>query len=556
MTNKQMPAQIRASIHQDAINRVSEFFNATTGDIMQELLQNARRSGASSVDVTIEKDRIVVLDNGMGVRNPEAILAFGLTAWDQRTDQSEHPAGMGLYALARRENVQVVSSTGDGHAWRVNLTPDHFVGKLPAPIVELPGRQAARGTSVAFTGETDDESAIRSALKHYPLPARINGEAAEQKDFLEDALYVEEWNGIRIGVYRNNPPIIGRSSRALNFHGIVVRDARLPEVKGIRSHWSTQADVLDCPHLEFTLPARREVVENLFMGGFRQACRSAIYRAMLLQKLPVDVSKSVQDAAADVGISLPDASNLLDRWEAQTRHDNYNTSKPVEVQKHAIIMMDPDISIPDQHTLARAVKQDGITERLFQPDDRLAGYGWYDRLTKATHVSIMVTDENGQQHNLKEIRSNETPLENQRPQGITVNIETDAADDTGCRASIRLPVDVAFQNEDEPCMDEVMPLVTQESGIRSNELADLMLDAFFFPGEDCSDDSFDTQEMNHEEAYKKTAIELLESKDEAIIASISNIVNRHIRYDLPKGITATITVSLLSKTEVTLDQDE
>ena len=143
MSTKQMPEQIRASIHQDAINRVSEFFNATTGDIMKELLQNSRRSGASSVDVTIEEDRTTVSDNGMGIRDPEAILAFGLSAWDQRTDQSEHPAGMGLYALARRENVQVISSTGDSHAWSVNLTPDHFVGKLPAPIVELP-RQTGR----------------------------------------------------------------------------------------------------------------------------------------------------------------------------------------------------------------------------------------------------------------------------------------------------------------------------------------------------------------------------------------------------------------------------
>ena len=555
MSTKQMPAQIRASIHQDAINRVSEFFNATTGDIMKELLQNSRRSGASSVDVTIEEDRITVSDNGMGIRDPEAILAFGLSAWDQRTDQSEHPAGMGLYALARRENVQVISSTGDSHAWSVNLTPDHFVGKLPAPIVELPGRQAARGTSVAFTGGTEDESAIRSALKHYPLPARINGETAERKDFLETAVYIEEWNGVRIGVYRDNHITIGRSSKALNFHGIVVRDARLPEVKGIRSHWAAQANVLDCPHLELTLPARREVVENPFMSEFRQACQTAIYRAMSLQEPPVDVSKSVQDAAAAIGISLPDASDVLVRWDAQTHHDNPHARKPVEVLEHAIIM-NADISIPDQHTLDRAAKQAGISDMLFHPDDRLAGYDWYDRLTRANRVSITVTDEQGQQHDLEEIRSSGTPLENQRPQGITVNVETNAIDDSGCVVNISMPVDVAFQNDDDPLMDDVMPLVTPESEIKPHELVDLMLDAFFFPGEDYSDDSFETQEQNHQEAYEKTAIELLESKDEAIVASISNIVSRHIQHEIPLGITATIKISRLGKTEVTLDHDE
>ena len=553
MTTKQMPEQIRASIHQDAINRVSEFFNATTGDIMKELLQNARRSGASSVDVTIEEDRITVSDNGMGIRDPEAILAFGLSDWDQRTNQSEHPAGMGLYALARREKVQVISSTGDGHAWRVNLTPDHFVGKLPAPIMKMSGRQAIRGTSVTFTGGTQDASTIRLALKHYPLPARINGEPAEQKDFLEAAVYIEEWNGVRIGVYRGNRPSVNGLFKDLNFHGIVVWEAKLPNVKGIRSYWDTQADVLDCPHLELTLPARREVVENPFMSEFRQACRIAIYRAMSLQEPPVDVSKRVQDAAAAVGVSLPDASNILDRWEAQTLRENLNGRKPVEILEHAIIM-NAEISIQDQHTLDRAAKQAGISDMLFHPDDRLAGYDWYDRLTRANRVSITVTDEQGQQHDLEEIRSSEKPLENQRPKGITVNVETNAVDDSGCMVNLCMPVDVAFQNHDDhPFMDEIMPLVTPESEIRAHELVDMMMDAFFSPSEDYSDDSFETQEQNHEEAYEKTAIELLESKDEAIIASISNIVRRHIQHDVPLGITATIKVSRLGKTEITLD---
>ena len=194
---------------------------------------------------------------------------------------------------------------------------------------------------------------------------------------------------------------------------------------------------------------------------------------------------------------------------------------------------------------------------LFRPDDRLAGYDWYDRLARANRVSITVTDEQGRQHDLEEIRSSGKPLENQRPQGVTVNVETNAMDDSGCVVNISMPVDVAFQNDDDhPCMDEIMPLVTPESGIKTHELVDLMMNAFFFPSEDYSNDSFETQEQNHEEAYEKTAIELLESKDEAIVASISNIVSRHIRDDLPLGITATIKISRLGKTEITLDHDE
>ena len=36
-TEERIPSTIQATIHQDAINRVSEFFNATTRDILREL---------------------------------------------------------------------------------------------------------------------------------------------------------------------------------------------------------------------------------------------------------------------------------------------------------------------------------------------------------------------------------------------------------------------------------------------------------------------------------------------------------------------------------------
>ena len=48
-----LPATIRASVHEDAIGRVTRFFNATTLETLNELFQNARRAGATRVDVRI-----------------------------------------------------------------------------------------------------------------------------------------------------------------------------------------------------------------------------------------------------------------------------------------------------------------------------------------------------------------------------------------------------------------------------------------------------------------------------------------------------------------------
>ena len=109
MTTLQTPQSIHATIHQDAINEVAGFFNATTEDILNELLQNARRSGATEVEITTQEDQVTVTDNGVGISDPAAILAFGHTGWENKTAQSEHAAGMGFYALARSEQVRVRS---------------------------------------------------------------------------------------------------------------------------------------------------------------------------------------------------------------------------------------------------------------------------------------------------------------------------------------------------------------------------------------------------------------------------------------------------------------
>ena len=556
MTTKQIPDQIQASIHQDAINRVPEFFNASTSDIMNELLQNCRRSGASRVDITLEDHCITVADDGKGIMDPETVLSFGMTGWDKQTTKSEHPAGMGLYALARREQVCIRSKSGTGEAWQVNLTPNHFVGKLPAPIERMLDNQQVTGTTVTFSGEPNDEKSIKKAIEYYPLPVRINGETTEQKDFLEKANHIEEWQGIRIGVYINNRSIIHGSTADLNFHGVIVREARLPIINGIQSRWNILADVRECPQLELTLPARREVMESPFMSEFRQACRTAIYQAMTLQPEPVDVPKKVQDAAKAVGISLPDASPRLEKWQpAKARENPYSESEQRGKIGENSIVMEADISTPDQLTLARAANQNGIMNRLTRSNDDLIGYDWYDQLTKATGLRVNITDQNGD-NDLDEVRLTKKGLDNPRPDQITITIETKATGKTASESEIQLLTDLVFKNGEEDYMDDVKPLITKESDLQHHELADLMLDAFFYPNDDYDSDSYETQEMIHQEAYERTAIEILESRDDAIISTITKAIQRHILYEIPKGAVVNIRISRSEPTQITLKYED
>ena len=553
MTTQQMPRQITASIHQDAINRVGDFFDATISTITNELLQNSRRAGATRVDVTINAvGRIKIADDGAGIADPETILAFGLSQWSPTTADSENPAGMGLYSLARRKQVRIQSKSAYSDAWCVNLTPDHFVGRLSAPIETVDDYDRPHGTTIEFDGNFNDEAMINNAAKYYPLPVHVNGKPASQVDFLKDALHTELWQGVRIGVYPSAIPITYGQSGLLNFHGTIVTRPSLPYVKAIQSYWSAKVDVLDCPRLDLTLPARQEIVQSPFADELRDACRAAIYRAMLLQPTPVDVPKMTQEDAAILGINIQDAKPTLQQWQPDAAENTYSYDpEPRLPIAEDSILMDLYMSPADQQTLSRAAERNDASQRLFEPNRQLQGYDWYDAMTKTTDYCITVSDENGD-HNLLFARRTNAAI-SPRPDRIEFTVQTDSQ---GEKTDIQLPTDLAFEKADDPYMEAVSPLVTQDSEISAQELVEIMKLAFFTPSDDKDADSYDTQEENHETAYSMTAISLLESEDQAIINSVIATVQRHILYQIPDGSTATIRVSRQEPTRVTISRDE
>ena len=64
---------------------------ATTTESLNELFKNARRANATRVDVSINDGLVTVTDDGDGIPDPEDILAFGHSGWDDTTVQREDP---------------------------------------------------------------------------------------------------------------------------------------------------------------------------------------------------------------------------------------------------------------------------------------------------------------------------------------------------------------------------------------------------------------------------------------------------------------------------------
>ena len=211
----QLPATIRARVHDGAIDRVTRFFANSLADVFAELIQNSRRGGATRLDVATEGAhdtgvRVTVTDNGSGIADPAVLLSFGESGWDEQTARREDPAGMGVYALSNRGcTVSSRRRTPVGHAasgWRTTLTPACFLGKEEARVRVHDGAPWPHGTAISFHADETLEAiqaALAIAARHCPLSVTLNGELVERKAFLDGALHVERWRGLAFGVFRN-----------------------------------------------------------------------------------------------------------------------------------------------------------------------------------------------------------------------------------------------------------------------------------------------------------------------------------------------------------------
>ena len=550
-----LPKTIRARVHEDAIGRVTRFFNATTTETLNELFQNARRAGAARIDVRIADGEVTVRDDGAGIADPAALLAFGQTGWGADTARREDPAGMGVYALARSPQVTIRSRrrpAGDDEpaapGWQVRLTPAHFLGKETAAVETVADDRMLFGTSVTFEDANASSGNVERAAQYFPLPVTCKGEELPQQDFLRDALYTEEWRGIRIGVYAFGGREYWLHPR-LNFHGIRIDEVHLPVTASLDTHWHVKVDVIDCPQLELVLPARKEVVETPFVDELRTACRRAAYRAMLARNPDIDVASSVRADALAHGIELPIASQRLQPWKPEYADErSHKNEAPGRSRFPAdAIVIDADIPTCDQQALWRAADRAGLTHRLFRGDERLKGYHWYDQLTRATALTTTFTVD-GRTETIEKLRKSRNPPDTCRPEAITFTLHTVDAD--GTTSEVETPGDVAFSDDDPTWAEDLDLLVATDSNILPHELAELMHDACFSPSDDAEADSYETQSNDYRQAAESTALRLLVSAEEARLADLRNAVHQYVTRCVPRDHEVTIRIRRDRATEI------
>jgi len=534
-----MSFTFHAHVAEEAMAKVGRLFNASLDDILNELLQNARRSGATTVEITQINDpdlgdAISVADNGPGLANPEALFTLGRSAWDDQVISSEDAAGMGFFALANRGVKIIAQKRGSDQSWVLNASPSAFSGEALVKGAEGPADH--RGLAIIFP-QFDREkvpAAVVHAAKYCPLEVTLNGEEIERADFLLGAKHVEDWEGIRIGVFHEPSRVHSFSGHNVNFHGVTLY-VPLPDLHQQFHHsFHARIDVDHCAALKLVLPARKEIVQDEFLVQLRTRIQM-LYFELLAQEDRHSLARKDHALAQSLGVSLPDAAMLLKPFVPSTAEpDRYDYRSPERVSENAIIFEDADGPVEEQN-VARAISFLPGGLPLFDPKPAFEGYTWYDALSRVALTGYRATDG----ATVQEIAPEDRFSVPERPEKLEVLLTQTDGDVT---TDLCVETDVLVLSEDFIALDEADIHVTSFSTVTPGELVQFLGAALFSPSDDVVVGTYEQQSQWFSDEAEDLAITLLESSAAADLNLIKRILRRELTWRLPNDADISIRI--------------
>ncbi|WP_337847806.1 ATP-binding protein [Sphingomonas sp.] len=526
-----LPVTIQSQVDPAAVTKVTRLFNNTLGDVLSELVQNARRAGASAVDLDVSEAEsmayLSISDDGAGIEDPSVIVALGRSGWDDETRRREDPAGMGVFSLAGRD-VEIRScSRASGQGWRIEIARDAWESGSPIAVIPCAHPFGTR-LRVALDEQWAKalDNAARAAARYCPMPIRLNGTVLPQEDWLAGAVAVVEEGGVRIGLFADNRA--SRFSPSINFHGLTVACA-LPSIPEKNRHWSARVDIVDAPDLQLVLPARKEMVENPALARLRIAIRGAIYRhiqSLGAHRLPFEQWRE----AADLGIELPEARPELLAWVPATADYNSRPSADGLLSAAELVLVD-DFGAPLEQCANFALSNDGRFEgRLAKPDETMAGYGWYNRLPRITNLRFEI-ERDGE--TLTYDTSELPGLESGPVDRLDLILEISGS----LSETVVIPAPVAIEyDEGLFCsFEEASILLASKDAVTPSELVDLLEGACFCSSDDREADSWDTQNSRFLLDAQEMATRLLLGDDAALIERLRAILSYRAQWFVPEG---------------------
>lgn len=530
-----IPSTIQTSVAQAAITKVTRLFNGSIKDVLTELLQNARRAGASQVEIEVVEESgcatLIVRDDGYGINDPQIVVTLGQSAWeDEDLARRETPAGMGIFSMAGHR-VEIRSRPKlEATGWRIVIEAHEWEASTPIAVDTF---EISHGTEIRVKLSPSWIAALAPAVadasRYYPVPVTFQGEPQGQENWLDHALSVNEAGGIRIGVYQDNCATKTRSD--VNFHGVGA-PGELPSVRESTTgrSWTARVDIVDAPDLQLVLPARKELVQNTALDTLRVACKIAIYRHIASQP---SHRLSFEDwtEAADLGVPMAEADPHLLTWIPPTNDSGYS-GRLGEVARDTPMMIMPSLDADVANSAARAL-DDGkpLEVQLVEEVSSFKGYSWYDAIPQITDIQFVVVTNERTYKLFTESLTIAEDVKTGRVDAIYLSLEFTGTS----RPTTFIPTDVVVVNTDSyGDLDDAIILLTHDATIGVTRLTNLLERAFFSDSDDSDADSYETQEEAFGREAKQLAMTLLLGEEKAILTRIEDLLRNEALF-LRKG---------------------
>ena len=294
---------IKAQVNLQLLAKAERLFTGTLDGRVIEILQNARRAGATTVHITNSPGQVTVQDNGRGITDFSALLDLGRSDWDQQLESSEDPAGVGLFCLAPRE---VCIRSGRKV---VTFTEKIWRGE-PVPVERT--EEAISGTLIMFRDNPWIFEVVEKYAVFTGMQVMVDGRKCASEPFVSERAVPHPELGCRIevreqtklsqwhGQWKQNwhADIV-----LVNFHGQVVSFTYAP----ISEYLQYLVDLTGEPTgVRMMLPARTRLVENEALGLLQAAIEKEAFR--YIQKRGTHQLKFQEYCRAkELGIELPQA---------------------------------------------------------------------------------------------------------------------------------------------------------------------------------------------------------------------------------------------------------
>ncbi|MEY2161563.1 MULTISPECIES: ATP-binding protein [unclassified Rhodanobacter] len=234
-----------------------------------ELLQNARRAGATLIEVTFDGETLSVADNGHGIEDLQQLLLKATSEWTADVIEEDRPFGLGfLAAVYACDSIRVATRTANNSGQGFIAMTEHVLAGDVVAVVPVTREEA--GTTVTLYGfktqgvdpaNREYQSArvanlLANAARGFPVPVAFNGTLLPRPHAVDDSFITTSIGKVRLS--------LSDALGTIYVQGLPVEaDRHRGSMTVIHADRSFRARLPDRLHLVDAAGARRRIKEGL-----------------------------------------------------------------------------------------------------------------------------------------------------------------------------------------------------------------------------------------------------------------------------------------------------